>query len=271
MRVFVCLLLLSCQLIAQQLTREVPRGNGTFFVDGITYRYTAAADCTVVAAAHSVLNHKFLAVKVRVYNAAPHSISVRPEDVVVEDAIAGREVAAVSASELARRMRKPYNMARYAVAPNGDNPTDAPTADMMSPQLLAMMQAMATQENRNLAASHKAAPQRHVLYTDTPGALDESVGNSAACDQVCQLRNQEAMGTDALTELQRQSTPESIEEYALLANTVPPRASLGGVLYFPLGKLSEAAGVAEHAKKGRLVRVTVAVMGEKYSFELPVE
>ncbi len=272
MRIFVCLLLLSSQLAAQHLTRDVSGGTGTFFVDGITYQYTSAAQCTVVAAAHSVLNHKFLAVKVRVYNAAERSISVRPEDVVVKDVVAGRDVAAVSASELARRMRKPYNMARFAVAGNGGTATGPPTDDMMSPQMLAMMQAMAAQQNSNtIAASHSASLQRNVVYTDTPGALANSDGNPAACDEVCQLRNQEAAGSDALTELQRQSTPESVEQYALLANTVPPRASVGGVLYYPLGKLAEAAGVAQHAKKGRRVRVTVAVMGEQYRFELPVE
>jgi hypothetical protein len=105
MRLLACLLLLSCQLLAQNVTRETSAGSGTFFVDGVLYQYSAAANCTVVAAVHSVLNHKFLAVKVRVYNAGQHSISVRPDDVVVEDAVSGREVTAVSASELARRMR----------------------------------------------------------------------------------------------------------------------------------------------------------------------
>jgi hypothetical protein len=269
MRVLVGLLLLSGQLMAQQLTREATNDNGTFFIDGIVYRYTAGTECTVVTAAHSVLNHKFLAVKVRIYNAAQHSISVRPEDVVVEDAVRGQAVSAVSAPELARRMRRAYNMARYAVG-NGGGPTE--TDETMSPQLMAMMQAIAAQDNSNrMAASHTVPPQRNVLYTDTPGALEEGEANATVCDRACQLRNQEAKGTDALTQLQRQSTPESVEEYALLANTVPPRASVGGVLYYPLGKLAEGAGVAEHAKKGRLARVTVIVMGEKYQFELPVE
>jgi len=64
MRLFACLLLLSCQVVAQSVIRETPSGNGTFFVDGIVYQYAAGANYTVVAAVHSVLNHKFLAVKV---------------------------------------------------------------------------------------------------------------------------------------------------------------------------------------------------------------
>src|SRR5208337_466013 len=95
--------------------RREADGSGTFFIDGMLYQYAADVNCTVVTAVHSVLNHKFLAVKVRIYNAGQHSISVQPSDVVVEDVVGGHEVTAVSAAELARRMRRPYNMARYAV------------------------------------------------------------------------------------------------------------------------------------------------------------
>ena len=38
-----------------------------------------------------------------------------------------------------------------------------------------------------------------------------------------------------------------------------------------MGKLSTTPSAAEHGKKGRSVRVTVPVMGEKFEFELPVE
>jgi hypothetical protein len=68
--------------------------------------------------------------------------------------------------------------------------------------------------------------------------------------------------------LQRQTSPESVEQYALLANTIPPRANVGGVLYYPLGKLSEAR---EEGKKTRRVRVRVPVVGDNFQFELPVE
>src|SRR5579863_4140782 len=104
MRSFVCALLFVCPLVAQQVTRDIPESNGAFFVDGITYQYAARADCTVVVAAHSVINHKFLGVKVRVYNAGQRSIAVKPEDISVEDAVASRELAAISSTELARKM-----------------------------------------------------------------------------------------------------------------------------------------------------------------------
>ncbi|HTV64849.1 MAG TPA: hypothetical protein VMD98_04545 [Bryocella sp.] len=262
MRALLCALLFACPLLGQTVTRDPARGQ--FFVDGIVYEYAAATDCIVVAAVHSVLNHKFLAVKIRVYNASQHSFSVRPEDIVVEDAVGGRQLVATSAAELARRMRKPYNMARYAVNGIGGGPMDTTiTSDMVAP-LLSMMKEMAERTNSN------AATVNSLLYTDLPGTLDDNGANAAPaeCDQVCRLRNGEGQGKDALTQLQRQTSAESVEQYALLANTIPPRANVGGVLYFPLGKLSEAR---EEGRKTREVRVTVPVLGDNFRFELPVE
>jgi hypothetical protein len=69
----------------------------------------------VVVAAHSIANRKVLGVKVRILNNGRHSVTVRPEDVRLEDAVAGRDVEAVPGLELARRMRHPYNMSRFAV------------------------------------------------------------------------------------------------------------------------------------------------------------
>jgi len=267
MRSFVCALLLVCPLVGQQITRDIPESSGTFFVDGITYQYAARADCTVVVAAHSVINRKFLGVKVRVYNAGQRSISVKPDDIAVEDAIASRELAAVSGAELARRMRKPQNMARFAVNGIGGAPLDGPiTSDMVNPAFLEMMKAMAARTNGMPTG-------KSVLYTDTPGAFDaeNAGGGPIECDQVCGLRNREAQGNDALTQLQHPSSADAVEQFALLANTIPPHANVGGVLYFPLGKLSEAASAGEHGKKGRRVRVSVPVMGEEFRFELPVE
>ncbi len=267
MRSWLFAFLLVCPLLAQEITRDPADTKGTFFVDGIVYQYAAGASCTVVVAAHSVINHKFLAVKVRVYNAGQRSISVKPEDIIVEDAIGGRDLTAIPGSELARRMRKPQNMARFAVNGIGGPPMNTPiTSDMVSPQFLEMMRAMAARGNGGM-------PAGNVLYTDTPGALEE--GDAALgppeCDQVCRLRNREAQAADALTQLQHPSSADAVEQYALLANTVPPRANVGGVLYYPLGKLSQSASVAEHGRKGRLVRVSVPVMGEHFRFELPVE
>ena len=274
MRYFFCFcsLLLGSALLAQQEYQTLPdlsNGKGTFYVDGISYQYSAGNDYTVVAAAHSVINHKFLAVKVRVYNASQHSVSVKPEDIQVEDAVADRALAPVSATSLANKMRKPYNMARYAVnAGAGGDGADSPvTSDMVNPQFLEMMRAMAARTRGN-----SAAVGQNLLYTDTPGALDsEAPLRTAECDQVCRLRMRESQETDALAQLQRANSPDYVEQCSLRSNTIPPRANVGGVLYFPLGKLSQESSVADHNKKRRIVRVTVPVDGESFQFVLLVE
>jgi hypothetical protein len=240
-----------------------------FYVDGIVYQYSTGSDFTVVAAAHSVINHKFVAVKVRVYNTGAHSVTVKPEDVLAEDAVANHAVAAVSAAELSRKMRKTYNMARYSVALGGPDSSQMPiTADMLNPQYLAMMQAMAARANGGVMAGGK-----NLLYTDTPGELDsnEESQGAAECDLVCRLRTRETMGTDALAQLQQQISPDSVERWAFLANTVPPRADVVGVLFYPRGKLSESALASSDGKKRRWVQLTVPVGGESFHFTLPVD
>jgi hypothetical protein len=266
MRPWLCALLLLCPLAAQQVTGDAADARGTFFIDGIVYQYAESPECTVVVAAHSVANRKFLAVKIRVYNRGTRSATVKPDDVVVSDALDGRQLMAVSGSELARKMRKPQNMARYAVNGVGGAPTDAPITSDMAGSFLEMMRAMAARNNGNASPSGKS-----VLYTDTPGALQEDVSGPVECDEVCRLRNREAMGTEPLNQLQRPSSPDVVEQFALLANTVPPHANVFGVLYYPLGKLSEAPPVTPHGKKDRRVKVMVPVMGETFQFELPVE
>jgi hypothetical protein len=53
----------------------------------------------------------------------------------------------------------------------------------------------------------------------------------------------------------------------LLANTVPPRANAGGVLFYPLGKLPQSGD----GKKIRHAHLTVTVEEETFQFEVPVE
>jgi len=274
MRYLLCVLLFTCSLFAQNEAEvSAPQNSGAakgaFYVDGIVYQYARETDHTVVAAAHSVINHKFLAVKVRVYNASQRSVTVKPEDILVEDVVAGHAVAAIPGAELARRMRKSYNMARFGVnAMAGSDTPDTPiTSEMTSPQFLQMMRAMAARANSGGVAGN------NLLYTDTPGALesDEETTHAEECDVVCRLRTREAQGADVLAQLQRQNSPDYVEQCSLRANTIPPRANVAGVLYFPLGKLSESAAASNHGKKGRLVRVTVALGGESFQFVLPVE
>ena len=273
MRCLLCALLFSCSLFAQNQSEAQaapPAGSkGAFYVDGIVYQYASGSGRTVVAAAHSVINHKFLAVKVRVYNAGQRSVTVKPEDILLEDVVAGHAVAAIPGAELARRMRKSYNMARFGVnAMAGSDTPDSPiTSEMTSPQFLRMMRAMAARANSSGGTTNS------MLYTDTPGALesDDETGGTEECDVVCRLRTREGQSADVLAQLQRQNSPDFVEQCALLSNTIPPRANVAGVLYFPLGKLSESPAAASNGKKARMVRVTVPVGSESFQFVLPVE
>jgi len=273
MRYIVCALLLVSSLPAQQQYQTAPDSStskGSFYVDGIVYQYAAGTDYTVVAAVHSVINHKYAAVKVRVYNASQRSVTIRPEDILVEDAVADHAVTTVAGSELAKRMRKPYNMARMAVSGNEDAGADPPDGNPGSnQQIVEMMRAIAARSNQPSVPAGN-----NLLYTDTPGALEpgEAPHHAAACDEVCHLRMGEAaQGTDVLAQLQRQNTPEYIEQCSLRSNTIPPHASVGGVLYLPLSKLAQESSQSAHIKKRRIVRVTVPVDGESFQFMLMVE
>src|SRR5271167_3395696 len=107
MRGFLCACLLCCSLAAQDQSSAPPVAsarNGSFSVNGVVYRYEAGTEYTVVAAAHTVLNHKFVALKVRVYNLGQHSVTVKPEEVSAEDTLASQALAQISSTELARRM-----------------------------------------------------------------------------------------------------------------------------------------------------------------------
>jgi hypothetical protein len=275
MRCLLCALLISCSLWAQDQSLTRPDSSpteGMFYVDGIAYRYVIGSDYAVVAAAHSVLNRRFLAVKVRVYNTGQQSVTVKPEDVVLEDANQGRALPPVSGADLARKMRHPYNWARYAVTPAAGGPSEAPDdSAIITPQLIEMMKAMAAHSQ---GVGGTAMPgTKNLLYTDTPGALrsGEAAPGANTCDQVCQLHNVEANNPDVLTQLQRQNMPDYVQQNAFLANTIPPRANASGVFYCPLGKLSERSAPSSRGKKGRLLHLTVAVGAESFQFVLPVE
>ena len=99
------------------------------------------------------------------------SVTVKPEDVVLEDANGGRALQAVPGSELARRMRHPYNWARFAITPvAGGEPPPQDEVAMVTPRT-----------GRDDAGDGRAHPGRgggstmpggkNLLYTDTPGAL----------------------------------------------------------------------------------------------------
>ena len=268
-RYLFCAVALVCSLFAQDEVPALGRSKnamGMFYVDGIVYQYSVGSDAIVVAAAHSAINHKFAAVKVRVYNTGQHSLTIKPEDVRLEDATTGRIVSQVSGAELAGKMRKPYNMARYGVNAVAGSEPEGPITSDMAPQMLEMMRAMMARSNGAVMPGAK-----NLLYTDTPGELETrpESAHAAECDLVCRLRNREGASADALVQLQRQTSPDAVEQFAFLANTVPPRANAGGVVFYPLGKLPETA--SSSGKKIRRARFTISVEEERFQFELPVE
>ncbi len=273
MRYLLCGLLFFGRLLALDQSAAPPKisyAPANFYVEGIVYQYAAGADSLVVAAAHSAINHKFLAVKVRIYNMSEKSVTVKPADIVVEDAVNARLLTAVAGADLANRMRRAYNTARYAVGSSPGDGQDSPVmGDMTGAQFMAMMRAMAARTN----SAGSSIAGKSVLYTDTQGALDPHNVEApplAECDQVCHLRNRETDGVDALAQLQRQNSPEYVEQCSFRANTIPPRANTVGVLYYPFSKLAESRNTGE-SKKSREVRVTVNVNGESFVFELPVQ
>ena len=274
MRYFLCAFLLCCSVASQSQT-SMPEasstGNGSFYVNGIVYHYVAGTDYTVVAAAHSVINHKFVAVKMRVYNVGQQSVTIKPEEVRVEDAVAGQTLTMVPGTELARRMRRPYNWARLAVNPVAGETTDTPpTSDIVNPQLLEMMRAMTAHVNG--AGPPMLPNSRGALYTDTPGALQSREPIRAIdCDIVCRLRNREAANPDVLAQLQRPNSPDYVEQSVFLANTITPQSDVDGVLYFPMPKLTHGVPPAKNGKKAGMVRVTVPVGEEKFEFLLVME
>jgi hypothetical protein len=113
---------------------------------------------------------------------------------------------------------------------------------------------------------------RGALYTDTPGALQsQEPVHPIACDTVCGLRNREAANPDVLTQLQRQNSPDYIEQSAFLANTITPQSDVDGVLYFSMPKLTRGVALAKNGTKSGMIRLTVPVGEEKFEFLLVVE
>ncbi len=272
MRYILCAALFCSWLGAQDNPSRLPLsppGNGTFYVNGIDYHFISLTNYTVVVAAHSVANRKFLGVKVRILNNGQHSVTVRPEDVKVEDAVAGREVAAISGTELARKMRRPYNWSRYAVnvaagpAPEaGDDPetVDRQHSDLMRAMLMASQ----------MGNAPPVLSTRSVSETD--GEPDSDIAPQAMLsDEVSHLRRKEASRPDVLVQLQRQVSPDYVERTAFLANTIPPQADVDGVFYYPMGKLARVPAASKKAAKSRRVRVTVPVGAVQFQFLLAVE
>ena len=273
MHYILCAALLCSLLGAQDKTSVSPSsssGDGIFYVNGIAYHFISGTNYSVVVAAHSVANRKFLGVKVRILNNGQHAVTVRPEDVVVSDGVGGRDLEAISGVELAKRMRRPYNWSRFAVnaatGQTSDTADDSETTDHQHSDIMRAMQQMAVQ-------MANAPPVISTLsITEPTGPADPDFPREATIsDEVSHLRMKEASRPDVLMQLQRQISPDYLERTSFLANTIPPRADLEGVLYYPMGKLTRDPAASKKDTQTRMVRVTVPVGNEKFQFFFAVE
>ncbi len=275
MRYILCAAMFCSLLNAQDKTSvssSPPHEEGTFYVNGIDYHFISGVNYTVVVAGHSVANRKFLGVKVRILNNGQHAVTVRPEDVRVADAVAGRDLEGISGTELAKRMRRPYNWSRFAVnAATGQAPdmADEPeAADHQHNDIMHAMQQMAIQMAN---AAPPVISTLSIAESTGPGHTEPGLPREATIsDEVSHLRTKEASRPDVLMQLQRQISPDYLERTSFLANTIPPRADLEGVFYYPMNKLARDPA-AKKASQTRRVRVTVPVGDENFQFVLAVE
>jgi hypothetical protein len=276
MRCILCATLFCIWLGAQDrisVSPASPHDDGIFYVNGIDYHFISGTNYTVVVAAHSVANRKFLGVKVRILNNGQQAVTVRPQDVVVADAVAGRDLEGISGAELAKRMRRPYNWSRFAVnAAAGQTPdagADPESTDHQHSDIMRAMQQMAMQ------MANPSPPVISTLSIAEP-IEGEPRGVSATpegtiSDEVSHLRTKEASRPDVLMQLQRQVSPDYLERTSFLANTIPPRADLEGVFYYPMSKLARDPAASKTAAQTRRVRVSVPVGDEKFQFTIAVE
>lgn len=271
MRHVIGVILFSCSFFAQAqyITPAAEHNHGSFFVSGFEYKFIAGNDYVVVAAAHSVINHKYLGVKVRVVNLSNHLITVKPEDISAADVLGGRPLEQVSGAELARRMSRPTNMARLAVSPMGGGDPNPIVTSSMTEDSEAKWQEAVRQLHMKLAemAAAGAAHNSDVRFAEMRAP---TAANLPPCDEVCQLRNREASSPDVLKQLQQQNTPDYVRDNALLANTIPPDGEVEGMLYFPLPKAEHDAESAKGGKT-REVKVSVVVGEEHFEFVFKVE
>ncbi len=274
MRYILCAALFCSVLNAQDKTSvssSPPHEEGIFYVNGIDYHFISGANYTVVVAGHSVANRKFLGLKVRILNNGQHAVTVRPEDVRVADAVAGRDLEGISGTELAKRMRRPYNWSRYAVnaaaGQTSDTADDPEATDHQHSDIMRAMQQMAIQmANPPPVISALSIAEPTGTRQTEPGLPPEAT----ISDEVSHLRTKEASRPDVLMQLQRQISPDYLERTSFLANTIPPRADLEGVFYYPMNKLARDPA-ARKASQTRRVHVTVPVGDENFQFLLAVE
>lgn len=228
---------------------------GSFFVSGVAYEYIVGKDYTVIAAATPHGNHKYLGVSVRVINTGDGFVTVKPQDVVLEDAVAAHNLSMIPASDVAKHVRSESVGKRFL-------------------QGAGMGMEMASQEDHrttdtNSSGNVNASDQYGNVYSGTYSGTSTSTASS--CDAACQSRKSQIAERYTQEQRRRNAIAMSIEQTAFLANTISPKSNVEGTIYFPMPKMSNAPPVSKNGKKNYMVSVTVPVGVEKFQFVFPLE
>lgn len=232
-------------------------GSSFFYINGIAYRYAAAESYAVVAAATTGVGGKYMGIKVHVFNRSRQSITVRPEDITVVDAVANRRLVPIPAVEIVNRKRGQPNWMRFAgnaVAGGGE-----PVGDLVNPQWNELVRALQPEVTSSARADSTSA-----VYSSQKVQVD-----GPDCDTSCQLRNREVNST--LSSGWQQNLAESIQQTAFLANTIPPQCDIEGVLYFPMPRQAATDPGARRRSKSYAITITIPVAGERFNLDFPVE
>ena len=228
-----------------------------FFINGLAYRYAAGPSYAVIAAATPGVAGKYLGVKLHVFNRGHRSITVRPEDVVLLDAVANRRLASIPAVAVVNR--KTGTPAWAKVAGMAAGPPPEPLSDLMDPHWSGLARALQPE------VKSSARPE-----AGAGGAAGENLQVDAPdCDTGCQLRNREA--NSRLSSGGQESLADSIQRTAFLANTIPPQCDVEGILYFPMPKQAGTEAAARRRSKSYAVTLEVSLAGERFLLDFPVE
>jgi len=242
---------------AQAEARMWEPGTNFFYINGIAYRYAAASSYAVVAAATSGIGGKYLGVKVHIFNRSRQSITVRPGDITVIDAIANRRLTPIPAIEIANRKRGQPGWMKFA----GSAVAGSPEAmgDLVNPQWNELVRALQPEVTSSARADSTTA-----VYSSQKVQVD-----GPDCDTACQLRNREVNST--LSSGWQQNLADSIQQTAFLANTIPPQCDIEGVLYFPMPRLASSYPNARWRSRSYAVTITLSVGTERFNLDFPVD
>ncbi len=247
---------------AQAEARAWNPGSSFFYINGIGYRYAARPYYAVVAAVTPGVAGKYLGIKVHVFNRSRESITVRPDDVAVVDAIANRRLKAIPAIVVANGKRGQPAWMKFAGSAVAGPPD--PMSDMINPQWSNLVRAM--QPEVHSSASNPQADSGGGVYSSQKVQVD-----GPDCDTACQLRNREVNSNLASAFGWQQNLADSIQRTAFLANTIPPQCDIEGLLYFPMPRMASTDPHDPRHSKSYAITVTLRVGNERFYLDFPVE